>query len=85
MPTSSSDVEGRQLTVRLSGSTLRAARRVARARGITINALVRELLDQLERAETERELTAAYEALGADAASDVEFAVPAQARVARRG
>jgi predicted DNA binding CopG/RHH family protein len=85
MSTAQSDISQRQLTVRLPDAALRAARRAAKARGITLNALVRQLLEDLERAEQERTLAAAYETLGADSQSDVEFAVPAQSKVARRG
>ncbi len=85
MSTSAAELTTRQLTVRLPEPTLRAARRAAKERGLSVNALIRELLDQLQRAETERELTAAYERLGADGTADVEFAAAAQARVARRG
>lgn len=85
MPTAQKDVESHQLTVRLPGQTLRAAKRVAKARGLTLNALIRELLTNLERQQEERELASAYEVLGADRDSSVEYAIRAQAKVARRG
>ncbi|GMU63349.1 MAG: hypothetical protein AMXMBFR34_51120 [Myxococcaceae bacterium] len=79
------DIATRQLTVRLGVHTLKTAQRVARARGLTVNALIRELLLELQREEEERALAAAYEKLGADAEADVEFAAQEQARVVRRG
>lgn len=85
MSTSSSDITARQLTVRLSSQTLKTAKQVARARGLTVNALIRQLLLDLQREEDERVLVAAYEKLGSDPDSSVEFAAREQARVVRRG
>lgn len=85
MKTSPTETTQRQLTVRLSPATLRTAKQVARGRGLTVNALIRQLLLELEREEQERELSAAYETLGGDAESSVDFAVREQGRVVRRG
>lgn len=85
MTTPSDASSTRQLTVRLAPSTLRAAQRAARARGVSVNALVRELLLDLDRQEQERSLRAMYEQLGADADASVEHATRAQAEIARRG
>jgi hypothetical protein len=61
------------------------AQRAARAKKKSLSALVRGLLEDLERAEREAELERAYELLGADAGADVEPQFKAQAEVARRG
>jgi hypothetical protein len=85
MQTSLNESSQRQLTVRLSADTLKTARVVARARGLSVNGLIRSLLVELQRAQEEKALEAAYARLGADAESNVEFATREQARVARRG
>ncbi|MHB8872518.1 MAG: hypothetical protein ACYC8T_02420, partial [Myxococcaceae bacterium] len=57
----------------------------ARARRTSVSALVRGLLEQLDRSERERELERASELLGQDSKSGVEPNFEAQAEVARRG
>lgn len=53
---------------------------------MSVNALVRRLLEELEREERERELGHAYEILGSDAAgNDAEPYFRAQSEVVRRG
>jgi macrodomain Ter protein organizer (MatP/YcbG family) len=83
MSTANSDSDIRQLTVRLPRAVYARAQRAARARKTSLSALVRKLLEDLERAEREAELARAYELLGEDA--DVEPQFKAQAEVARRG
>lgn len=51
---------------------------------MSVNALIRRLLEDIDRVEAERELTGAYERLGRSASS-VEPFFGAQAEVARRG
>ena len=75
----------RQLTVRLPHVLLVRAQAVAKARGLTVSALVRRALEDLDRAAREAQLKQAYELLGADASDDVEAAFAFQAEVARRG
>jgi len=85
MPTASGDITQRQLTVRLPEAALKVARRTAKARGLSVNALVRSLLVALQREDEARALKAMYEQLGRDDDSSVEDALDAQASVARRG
>ena len=80
-----SEVAVRQLTVRIPRDLYRRARLAARARRTSVSALVRGLLEQLDRSERERELERAYQLLGQDAKSSVEPNFEAQAEVARRG
>ena len=58
---------------------------VAKARRTSVNALVRQLLEQLDRMEREQELSRAYDLLGRDAEASVEPFFEAQSEVARRG
>ena len=83
MKTSSRDVATRQLTLRLPRGLYQRAQRLAKERRTSVNALMRELLERLDREEREQELRRAYAIVGADA--DVEWAFEAQAEVARRG
>jgi hypothetical protein len=53
MPTASDDITQRQLTVRLPESALKVARRTAKARGLSVNALVRSLLVAMQRDDEE--------------------------------
>lgn len=73
----------RRLTLRLSRDEYARAERLAKARRLTLNGLIRELLQkELARPASECELRAAYELLGRDG-RDVELAFDAQAEVAR--
>lgn len=85
MTTALGDSETRQLTVRLPRGVYERAKRAARARKLSLSALVRRMLDDLERAEREAELRRAYDLLGADPEANVEGQFRAQAEVARRG
>ena len=85
MKTSESDVVLRQLTVRIPRSLYARAHDVAKARRTSVNALVRQLLEQLDRLEREQELSRAYDLLGHDAEANVEPFFEAQGEVARRG
>ncbi len=85
MKTSNSDLATRQLTVRVPRALYARARDLARARHTSVNALVRQLLEQLDRVERNRELERAYDLLGCDSGSEVEPFFEAQAEVARRG
>lgn len=51
---------------------------------MSLNALIRRLLEDVDRAERERELQSAYEVLGGTAESAEPY-FEAQAEVARRG
>ena len=81
MKTAMSDSTNRQLTVRLPRGLYRRAQQLARARRTSLNALVTGLLAELDRRAREEELSKAYELLGRDRGSDVEFAARAQAEV----
>lgn len=85
MTTATSEGGTRQLTVRLPRGLYERAQRAARARKTSLNALVRGLLENLERAEREAELERAYDLLGADPEANVEGQFRAQSEVARRG
>ena len=85
MTTSTNDGSTRQLTVRLPRDVYARAQRAARARKKSLNALVRGLLEDLERAEREAELERAYALLGGDGETSVEEQFKAQAEVVRRG
>jgi lauroyl/myristoyl acyltransferase len=76
----------RQVTLRLPERLLRTARRVAKRRHLSLNALLRTLLEGAAEQERQAILKASYDALGTNLAeSDVEPFMPAQAEVARRG
>lgn len=81
--TSKGDIETRQLTVRLPARLYSRAARVARSRQTTVNGLIRQLLDDLDRDARERELTDAYNKLGREDSAEPFF--EDQAQVARRG
>lgn len=81
MKTSVHDSMNRQLTVRLPRFLYRRAQQMAKARGTSLNALVTGLLTELDRKGREEELARAYELLGGDKGSDVEYAATAQAAV----
>jgi hypothetical protein len=85
MKTSRPDPVIRQLTVRVPRALYVRAHDLARARHTSVNALVRELLEQLDRLERDRELERAYDLLGSDSGSEVEPFFEAQTEVARRG
>jgi Ribbon-helix-helix protein, copG family len=85
MKTATSEVTVRQLTVRIPRDLYKRAQLAARARRTSVSALVRELLEQLDRADRERELERAYELLGQDPKDAIEPFFEAQAQVARRG
>lgn len=84
MPTSRDETKFRQLTLRLPASIHQHAKRLAKARHVSVNTLILNLLEKLERAEREKELEKAYEFIGQEA-SEVEFAFKAQSEVVRRG
>ena len=67
------------LTVRLSGSIYRSAKRLARAEGVSINTLISAAVaDRARRAATKR-LSRAYDLLGEDSAeANVEGLLEAQ-------
>ncbi|MCS6860730.1 MAG: hypothetical protein NZT92_10480 [Abditibacteriales bacterium] len=74
------------LTVRLPLDLYQASSEVAKRRRISLNALVQEGLHAVMRAEDYARLYEAFGQLGEDAEqSDVEFAIPAQWEVVRRG
>lgn len=85
MKTSGNEISIRQLTLRLPRELCARAQEVARARRTSVNALVRQLLEELDRSERERELERAYELLGSDSENAAEPFFAAQAEVARRG
>ena len=85
MTTANTDSNVRQLTVRLPRAVYARAQRAARARKTSLSALIRGLLDELERGEREAELERAYALLGADEGANVDPQFRAQAEVARRG
>jgi len=85
MKTSHSDLAIRQLTVRVPRALYARAQDLARARRTSVNALVRQLLEQLDRFERDRDLQRAYDLLGRDSGSEAEPFFEAQSEVARRG
>lgn len=85
MTTSNDEIETRQLTVRLPATLLSASKRLARRRRTSVNGLIRSLLEDVSRAERERELRRTYDELGADTEADVERYRHAQREVVRRG
>jgi hypothetical protein len=60
--------EAHALTVRLSGSVYRTAKRLARAEGVSINALVSAAVADRARRTAARRLSRAYDLLGGDMA-----------------
>jgi predicted transcriptional regulator len=85
MATSNRGVETRQLTLRLSRGLYARAQQLAKARNATLNGFMRQLLEEVDRTQRERELQQAYELLGQDAEANVEPMLDAQAEVVRRG
>jgi hypothetical protein len=83
MSTADAEVGVRQLTVRLPRGVYERAQRAARTRKTSLSALVRKLLEDLERTEREAELASAYALLGADDEASVEAQFRAQAEVVR--
>jgi len=71
--------EAHALTVRLSGSVYRTAKRLARAEGVSINALVSAAVSDRARRAAARRLSRAYDLLGEDMAeANVEGLLEAQ-------
>ena len=60
--------EAHALTVRLSGSVYRTAKRLARAEGVSINALVSAAITEKARRAAAKRLSRAYDLLSEDAA-----------------
>jgi Arc/MetJ-type ribon-helix-helix transcriptional regulator len=85
MSNAHSDSSLRQLNVRLPRELYARAQRAAKARRTSVSELVRQLLQELDFKEREREVEQAYELLGQDKESAVEGFFEAQAEVARRG
>jgi hypothetical protein len=75
----------RQVTLRVPDRLLRDARRSASRRRMSLNALLRELLERLAEEDRQAVLRNAYEALGADRDTGVERFVGAQREVLDRG
>jgi len=71
--------EAHALTVRLSGSVYRTAKRLARAEGVSINSLVSAAVADRARRAAARRLSRAYDLLGEDTAeANVEGLLEAQ-------
>ena len=71
--------EAHALTVRLPGSIYRTAKRLARAEGVSINALVSAAIADKARRAAARRLSRAYDLLGEDMAeANVEGLLEAQ-------
>jgi hypothetical protein len=71
--------EAHALTVRLPGSIYRTAKRLARAEGISVNALVSAAIADKARRTAAKRLSRAYDLLGADLAeANVEGLLEAQ-------
>jgi len=70
--------EAHALTVRLPGSVYRTARRLARAEGVSINALVSAAIADKARRAAARRLSRAYDLLGDTAEANVEGLLEAQ-------
>ena len=71
--------EAHALTVRLPGPIYRTAKRMARAQGVSINALVSAAIADKARRAATRRLSRAYDLLGEDAAeANVEGLLEAQ-------
>mgnify|MGYP001571866018 CR=1 FL=1 len=77
--------ETQQLSLRLPAGLYRSTRVYAKKRKLSVNALVRSLLEDLERHEKEAALKSAYELLGENDDAAVNNMFEAQAEVARRG
>ena len=75
----------RTFTVRLPSGLYETARAMARRRELSLNALVRQGLEAIARAEKEAKLYEAFGLLGEDGMeADVEFALDAQREVVAR-
>ena len=70
--------EAHALTIRLPGSVYRTARRLARAEGVSINALVSAAIADKARRAAARRLSRAYDLLGDTAEANVEGLLEAQ-------
>ncbi len=71
--------EAHALTVRLPGPIYRTAKRLARAEGVSINALVSAAITDKARRAAAKRLSRAYDLLGEDAAeANVEGLLEAQ-------
>ncbi len=76
----------RQVTLRLPDRLLREARRAAKRQRLSLNAMLRGLLEKAAEEERQAFLASSYAALAADLEdSDVEPFFAAQSEVARRG
>lgn len=74
------------ITVRLPDRLLRETQRMATRRRSSVNALIRQLLEQAAEQERVALLRSSYDALAEDAGeSDVEPYLAAQSEIARRG
>jgi hypothetical protein len=71
----------KQLTLRLPSELYTKSRKLAKRRGVSLNELAREGLQQLAMQEEQAELQIAYDLLGSDDASDVTPFHGAQAEV----
>lgn len=74
----------RAMTVRLEPELHDAALRLARKRGISLNALLQESLASVVKSAEDRDLYEAFERYGAHPDADVSYAHSAQAEVALR-
>jgi hypothetical protein len=81
MRTSEGDGGTRQLTIRIPGDLYRRTQKLAKARKVSVNALVTRMLRDLEREERDHELERAFDLLGRSGGNDVEYALPAQREV----
>jgi len=75
----------RQVTLRVPDHLLREVRRTASRRRISLNALLRELLERLADEDRQAILRQAYDVLGADEDVSVDGFAAAQREVVRRG
>jgi hypothetical protein len=66
------------MTLRLSSPVYKAAKRLAKAEGISLNALVQVAIEDKARRLASKRLSAAYGILGEGADSDVESLLAAQ-------
>jgi hypothetical protein len=66
------------LTVRLPGPIYRTAKRLARAEGVSVNALVSAAIADKARRAAAKRLSRAYDRLAEDAEADVESLLEAQ-------
>jgi hypothetical protein len=75
----------KSLTVRLRPGLYQAAARVASKRGHSLNALVQQGLEEIIRADEDREMYDAATQLAVDKVEcDIEYALPAQREVVTR-